>query len=109
MDPNTSLGLQLDPTRHRATRDGKPCADLGGNCRLWRILVMLAERHGSYVPKRDLIGAVWDDLGAVSIEDGTLWSAISKLRRFLMPLDLTVRHTKGLGYRLVAQTKSIAS
>jgi DNA-binding winged helix-turn-helix (wHTH) protein len=40
---------------------------------------------------------VWD---GYLIEQGTMWGAMSELREILRDIDLTVKHVKGIGYRL---------
>ena len=92
-----ALDLVLDHGRHRVTRGTRPPVDLGGNCRLWQVLTELCRRYDDYYPARDLRAAVWDDC---YVEYETLWAAVSELRKRLRPLGLTVKHVKGLGYRL---------
>jgi DNA-binding winged helix-turn-helix (wHTH) protein len=94
------LQLTLDHSRHRITRKGYPPVDLGGQCRLWKILTRLCQRYDGYLPKNDLTDDVWDDYGAVSVEEVTVYAAISELRSSLLPLALTIKHVKGIGYRL---------
>jgi DNA-binding response OmpR family regulator len=100
LDRVPALGLVLNHDRHRATREPGSCIDLGGHVRLWRLLTQLGRRYDSYYCKEDLIKAVWEDLACDSIEEGTLYWAISDLRRRLRPLELSIKHTRGLGYRL---------
>jgi DNA-binding winged helix-turn-helix (wHTH) protein len=97
-----TLGLVLNHDRHRATRDPGSFIDLGGHVRLWKLLVALSSRYESYYRKNDLIAAVWDEdrLAYGGIEEGTLYWAISNLRRRLRPLELTIKYVKGVGYRL---------
>jgi DNA-binding winged helix-turn-helix (wHTH) protein len=94
------LQLTLDHSRHRITRKGYAPVDLGGQCRLWKILSQLCKRYDGYYPTNDLIAAVWDDYGAVSVEEGTVYGNISDLRSRLAPLGLSIKHVKGIGYRL---------
>lgn len=94
----SGLGLVLDHSRHQVTRQGCSPVDLGGNCRLWAILTELCKRHNAYLLKKDLISAVWG-YGVIP-EEVTVYAAMSELRRRLRPLGLTIKHTKGLGYRL---------
>jgi DNA-binding response OmpR family regulator len=91
------LNLVLDHGRHRVTRGALPPVDLGGNCRLWQVLTELCKRYDSYCSASDLRTEVWE---GYLIEEGTLWGAISALRRRLRSLDLTIEYVKGLGYRL---------
>jgi DNA-binding response OmpR family regulator len=93
------LDLDLDHSRHRATRRNRPPVDFGGNCRQWAILSALAKRFDLHLAKRDLIAAVWDQ-DDVMPEEVTVWAAISDLRRRLRPLGMTIMFTKGLGYKL---------
>jgi DNA-binding response OmpR family regulator len=97
LDRVPALGLELDHDRHRAARESGPSIELGGNVRLWDLLEALARRHDAYYPTNELIRAVWV---GYSVEAGTLWAAGSDLRKRLRPLGLTIRHVKGLGYRL---------
>jgi DNA-binding response OmpR family regulator len=97
IDRVPALGLVLEHDRRRATRESGHSTELGGNGRLWDLLEALARRHDAYYPTNDLIRAVWV---GYSVEAGTLWGAVSDLRKALLPLGLTIRHVKGLGYRL---------
>jgi DNA-binding response OmpR family regulator len=92
-----ALDLVLDHGRRRVTRGNGPYVELGGQCQLWEILEELCRRYDGYCPIRDLRTAVWGDYPA---DESTVWSAVSDLRKRLRPLDVTIRHVKGLGYRL---------
>ena len=89
--------LVLDHDRHRATRGSGPSVDFGGKVCLWKLLTALARRYDAYFRANDLISDVW---GGYLVERETLWSAIHDLRKILRPLDLNIKHEKGLGYRL---------
>src|SRR4051794_20565061 len=91
------LELVLDHDRRRVTRAPGQFVDLGGNFRLWQVLVALAKRYDAYYSTSDLISAVWEGYPA---EEGTVWGAMTDLRKMLRPLDLTVKHFWKLGYRL---------
>ena len=91
------LELLLDHDRRRATRGTRPFVEFGGNTRLWQLLAALARRYDAYYRTYDLIDAVWKEYRA---EPGTLFGAISDLRKMLRALDLTVKHYRNLGYRL---------
>jgi DNA-binding response OmpR family regulator len=97
-----ALDLALDHGRRRVTRGAGLFVDLGGQCRLWKILAELSKRFDAFYPKNDLIAAVWDEDGLAyyGIEDNTVYAAVSDLRRMLHPLGLHIKHVKGLGYRL---------
>jgi DNA-binding response OmpR family regulator len=97
VDGIPALGVTLDHGRHRVCRGAGSFVDLGGQCRLWQVLTVLCRRYDSYLSKGDLRRQVWDDYPA---EDLTLWGAVCELRSRLRPLGLTIRHAKGLGYRL---------
>lgn len=95
------LGLDLDADRHLATRNGIKI-EFGGRCREWEILLKLARRHDGYFRINDLIAEVWNDdkLAFNGVENGTVYSAVANLRKKLRLLGLTIKFTKGLGYRL---------
>lgn len=93
------LGLVLDPTRHTAYRQGYPPLKLAGNVRLWQLLETLYGRQDAYHRKNDLAHDVWGP-AEIDPEESTIWSAISDLRKYLKQLGLTIKHTKGIGYRL---------
>lgn len=92
-----ALELVLDHDRHRVTRGTRPFVDLGGNCRLWQVLTELCKRYDRCCSASYLRAAVWE---GCFIEEGTLWGTVGDLRRRLRPLELTIKHFKGLGYRL---------
>jgi DNA-binding winged helix-turn-helix (wHTH) protein len=92
-----ALGLVLEHHRHRVTRENGSFVELGGNCKLWKLLAALCKRCDHYCPARDLRAEVWE---GYLIEEGTLWGAVSDLRKRLRPLGIAIKHVKGLGYRL---------
>jgi DNA-binding response OmpR family regulator len=94
-----SLGITLDRTRQEVTRGNRPPVSLGGNCKQWAILTELWKRYDNYYLLNDLRATVWADEGYLP-EDSTVWALVSELRKRLRPLRLTIKHTKGLGYRL---------
>jgi len=92
-----ALDLVLDHGRHQVTRASLTTNSFRGKCRLWQILTELCKRYDDYYPVRDLRVAVWEDYPA---EEGTVWGAVCEVRRKLLPLELTIVHEKGIGYRL---------
>src|SRR5437763_6740292 len=76
--PIEGAGLQLDPTRHTAARDGR-------SIRLtpteFRLLAALAARPGETLRRAELIAAAWP-AGAI-VHDNTLDVYVARLRRTL--------------------------
>jgi DNA-binding response OmpR family regulator len=97
IDRIPALGLVLDHGRHRGSREPGQAVELGGSVRLWELLVALGKRHDRYFRTYDLISEVWGDYPAA---ESTLWAAVSELRKMLGPLQVTIKHRKGIGYRL---------
>jgi len=70
--------------------------------RAWEILLMLVERAGNVVRKRELLERVWPD---IAVEEGTLRVHVSDLRKALGDGQQGIRYIEnvtGRGYRFVA-------
>lgn len=91
--------LTLDPVARTATRSGMRIALLP---REFALLHYLAERHGRFLTRSDLLKGVWK----LRFDPGTNVVAVhvSNLRaKFDRPFDTAlIESRKGLGYRLVA-------
>jgi DNA-binding winged helix-turn-helix (wHTH) protein len=84
------------PLQRIILRAGAPLR-LGSRAR--EILVVLVERAGAVVNKRELIARVWPD---TIVEEGTLRVHIAALRRALGEGGWYVENVTGRGYRFVA-------
>jgi hypothetical protein len=93
------FGLTPNDRLHQISRKGyDQVVKFKGNQRLWDLLVVfLRESPRGPCRLNDLIHEVWKDTNP---EDGTVQGAISDLRKRLRALGITVKHEKGLGYRL---------
>ena len=89
----------LSPAQRLLLRVDKP-VNLGS--RAWEILLMLVERAGDVVRKRELMERVWPD---IAVEEGTLRVHVSDLRKALGDGQQGIRYIEnvtGRGYRFVA-------
>lgn len=66
----------------------------------FRLLWLLAERHGQIVSREEILEALWDDLEFV--DDNTLTVNVARVRRRLEELGLpgAIETKRGQGYRL---------
>lgn len=91
--------FQLRPAARLLERDGKP-VHIGG--RALDVLILLAERAGEVVSKKDLVSRVWSD---VTVDEGSLRFHITALRKALGDGSAGARYVTnipGRGYSLVA-------
>lgn len=89
----------LSPAQRLLLRADKPVT-LGS--RAWEILLMLVQRPGEVVGKRELMERVWPD---IAVEEGTLRVHVSDLRKALGHGQQGTRYIEnvtGRGYRFVA-------
>ena len=87
-------GLELDPGRYEAHRDGRP---LTLTAKEFAVLHRLLAARGEPVPRRELIAAAWD--GLVPPASNVLDVLVAGVRRKLGPPP--VLHTvRGVGYQL---------
>lgn len=91
--------FRLSPGERLLSRDGKP-VDIGG--RSFDLLVVLVERPGQVLSKRELVKRVWPD---VVVEDGSLRFHMAGLRKLLGDGQGGARYIAtqvGVGYAFVA-------
>jgi len=99
--PMTRVGdLELDPARHRVTRDGH-AIELTG--REFALLEVLAHDPGRVFSQEQLIQAVWDS--AYDASSNVVEVYIRSLRRKLDAgrRDGLIRTVRGVGYKIDAQ------
>lgn len=87
-------GLELDPGRHLALRDG---VELELTAKEFAVLRLLLAAAGEPVRRRDLVAAVWDDL--VPPSSNVLDVLMAQLRRKL-GAPAVVHTVRGVGYLL---------
>jgi hypothetical protein len=96
------LGIILD-ARRQVGRVGLPTiVSFASQQRLWQLLEFLCRRGDRYSSINDVIAGGWV-VHKASPELSTVYSAISRLRKLLVPLGVTVEYRDALGYRLVDQ------
>jgi hypothetical protein len=101
-DKKTYLDLVFDDGAHRVVRKGA-AAEFGGNVVLWELARALFKRGEGYYRLNDLRNDVWERYGLTpSPEDATVYAAVNDVRKLLKPLGVGVKHTKGVGYSLIA-------
>jgi predicted ATPase/DNA-binding winged helix-turn-helix (wHTH) protein len=91
--------FSLSPAKRLLTRDGVP-VEIGG--RSFDLLVVLTERAGQVLSKRELLRRVWSD---VVVEDGSLRFHMANLRKLLGDGEDGARYIAtqvGVGYAFVA-------
>ena len=91
----------------RLLLSGNIPVSLGSRAR--EILVLLAERAGEVVEKRDLMARVWPD---VFVEEGTLRVHIAAIRKALGDGRDGLRYIEnvtGRGYRLIAPVRRLGA
>jgi hypothetical protein len=91
------LGLQLDDQEHKAYRNDA-CAEFGGRELCWRTFVALCRYHPNHCPALELFKAAWPDGSPSELDNVRV--QVTHARRLLKPISLTIRYTKGLGYKL---------
>jgi pimeloyl-ACP methyl ester carboxylesterase/DNA-binding winged helix-turn-helix (wHTH) protein len=103
--------FRLERREHRLVREGRPIPLTG---KAFDTLCVLIERHGTLVPKEDLMNAVWPE---ISVEENNLVRNISTLRTALGEKaggQQYIETVPRIGYRFVAPvkestTKAVAS
>jgi len=98
--------FRLEPQEHRLTRDER-LVPLPGKA--LQTLVVLVERHGTLVPKRELMNAVWPN---TSVEENNLDRNISTLRKALGDQESGepfIETVPRVGYRFVAEVRESAA
>jgi DNA-binding winged helix-turn-helix (wHTH) protein/alpha-beta hydrolase superfamily lysophospholipase len=98
--------FRLEPREHRLVREGRPVPLTG---KAFDTLCVLVERHGTLVPKRDLMNAVWPQ---TTVEENNLDRNISTLRKALADQasgQSLIETVPRLGYRFVAPVTEIAA
>lgn len=97
--------FRLDPVKRRLLRDGEP---VSLTPKAFETLLALVQQSGKTVEKEDLMRRVWP--GAV-VEENNLNQNITALRKCLGDSRQEGRYIAtipGLGYRFVAEVKSVA-
>ena len=89
--------LELDPVRHRVTRDGEP---VGLGPLEYKLLLVLLEQPGRVWSREQLLDRVWGK--DVFVETRTVDVHVGRLRRKLMAggAEDPVRTLRGFGYAL---------
>jgi hypothetical protein len=96
------LGLVVDDENRRVTRQGRNgSAEFEGKALAWALFRAFWNNREKYTTL-DQIRAIW---GAAAItndpDPNYIQVEISRLRRLLKPIDISVRNGRGLGYRLI--------
>jgi hypothetical protein len=101
LEMSAHLGVIVDEERHVLRRAGRSeVADLSGSRLSWHLALALLARGDRYCSLDRLCG-VWEAHGAEeNPEKKTIEDAISRLRKRIRPLGLTVVHKAELGYAL---------
>src|SRR6267142_5161891 len=97
--------FRLDTAQGTLLRDGQP---VRLSSRPREILLVLVERAGELVKKRELISRVWP---GICVEESVLRVHISVLRKILgdgTPGIRYVENITGLGYRFIAPVRAVA-
>jgi DNA-binding winged helix-turn-helix (wHTH) protein/pimeloyl-ACP methyl ester carboxylesterase len=114
--------FRLEPKEHRLARDGR-AVPLAGKA--FETLCLLVQRHGTLIPKRELINALWPE---TVVEENNLDRNISAVRkalgaeegrsfietvprvgyRFVAPVRETSANSKGPGIAEKSQQESVA-
>jgi DNA-binding winged helix-turn-helix (wHTH) protein/Tol biopolymer transport system component len=95
-------GFELDPSRRRLMREGKP---LALNAKAFDLLVFLTENSGRVVTKDEILNAVWKDQ---FVEEANLTVQVSALRKALGETRGAPRFlvtVPGRGYEFIADTR----
>src|SRR4051812_30391668 len=103
--PRPYLGVKLDDSRRVVTREGMTAEVYLDRSRInWELLKLLIAKRGAFCSLHCLHGA-WEDLGGKeNPKDGTIYDAISDLRRPLKPLAVKIENVRDMGWRLVEHT-----
>jgi DNA-binding response OmpR family regulator len=91
-----AAGIELDPIKRTATRDGRR---LHLSVKEFGLLEALLRAHPAYLTATDLVRQVWDDNADPSTK--TVQVTISRLRRKLGEPE-AIETTQGAGYRATA-------
>lgn len=95
--------FELDPDGPALREDGAPVA-LGSKA--LRLLVVLAEARGDFVPKETLVETVWP---GVAVSDASLYTALREARRAVGDdgrSQRVIETRKGRGYRFAAPLRA---
>lgn len=106
-DPVVSFGpFRLFPKSRLLEKEGEPL-HVGG--RALDILILLAERPGEVIDKRELVKRIWAD---VNVDEGSLRFHVAALRKVLGDTGKSARYVlnvPGRGYCFVASSTQAAS
>jgi DNA-binding winged helix-turn-helix (wHTH) protein len=91
------LGIELD-TREWQARRGGVVANFAGREFPWKIFQHLCRQYPAPVPTGQMLTAAW---GPGEGTDTTLRVHITTVRGIISPLNLTIKSTRKVGYRLV--------
>jgi hypothetical protein len=95
-----AFGLVVDNNSRTAKR-GNAAITFGGSEKPWLVFLDLLRRYPGFCPTRELGHAVWNPTNRdYDPDDHTIHRAICDLRKHLAPLEIGVKYTKGIGYRL---------
>jgi DNA-binding response OmpR family regulator len=89
-----AAGIELDPMRRRATRDGRP---LELTAKEFSVLEALLAADGAYLSAERLLGQVWDE--QADPFTNTVFVTISRLRRKLGEPSV-IENLPNVGYRI---------
>lgn len=91
----------------RQLRRGKKKVEFRNEDRLWKLLIRLIKRHPEYYTTGDLGHDAFNpDSRNDDPSENTVQHDIGKLRVLLKPLNVTVLHCRGQGYRLEVSGRS---
>ena len=96
--------FRLEPKEHRLLRAGRSVPLTG---KAFDTLRVLLERHGTLVPKTDLMSAVWPE---TTVEENNLDRNISMVRKALEEKTTGQQYIETvprIGYRFVAEVKQV--
>jgi DNA-binding winged helix-turn-helix (wHTH) protein len=96
--------FRLEPKEHRLLREGRSVPITG---KAFDTLRVLLERHGTLVPKTDLMSAVWPE---TTVEENNLDRNISMVRKALEEKTTGQQYIETvprIGYRFVAEVKQV--
>jgi hypothetical protein len=90
------LGLIVDEGKREVRRQGRAgVVHFGGRDIPWRLLRELIQARDNYSPKYDLARRVWDPEAEAELpDDGSIWNAVSQLRRMINPLGVGIKSIK---------------
>jgi DNA-binding response OmpR family regulator len=106
VSPPGYLGLVVDEAR-RIVQRGSGQVDFGGNVIFWELFYRLFRQETGYLDRDVMYREVWPDPAGASVENGSIYSTVSRTRKMLEPIGVTIKHRKGLGYRLEELTEPI--